>query len=52
MVGSKKSTPEYRHSRLAARAAQRGTYIDIPPVLDSVSNYCKRYGCLFQITLL
>ena len=44
MAGSKKSTPEYRRSRLAARAAQRGTYIDIPHVLDSISELLQEVG--------
>ena len=47
MAGSKKSTPEYRRSRLAARAAQRGTYIDIPPVLDSISELLQEVGEYF-----
>ena len=47
MAGSKKSTPEYRRSRLAARTAQRGTFIDIPHVLDSISELLQEVGEYF-----
>ena len=40
----KKVYSEYRRSRLAARAAQRGTYIDIPHVLDSISELLQEVG--------
>ena len=44
MDGSKKSTPEYRRSRLVVWASQRGTYIDIPSVLDSISELLQQVG--------
>ena len=44
MAGSKKSTPEYCRSRLGARDAQRSTYINTPPVLESISELLQEVG--------